>query len=133
MSAAAGGVSAAAAAQGAEVGGDVQLSCGSHTDYGLLTLVLQQPGISALQVGCRMPVTGSTAQPAHGACPQTCQLLNSKPTLEICWHVCVVAVSWRVSDHTLLWGPSRSGSSNGTACKRAAWQWLHPEVDATVS
>jgi hypothetical protein len=70
MSAAAGGVSAAAAAQGAEVGGDVQLSCGSHTDYGLLTLVLQQPGISALQVGCRMPVTGRTAQPAHGACPQ---------------------------------------------------------------
>ena len=92
MSAAAGAASAAAAAQGADVGGDVQLSCGSHTDYGLLTLVLQQPGISALQVGCRMPVTGRTAQLVHALCPHTCPP-NSQRTLEICWHVCVVAVS----------------------------------------
>eukprot|EP00878_Enallax_costatus_P011631 GHUV01012140.1.p1 GENE.GHUV01012140.1~~GHUV01012140.1.p1 ORF type:complete len:236 (+),score=55.96 GHUV01012140.1:458-1165(+) len=40
---------AAAAARG-EVGRDVQLSCGEHTDYGLLTLVNQDPGITALQV-----------------------------------------------------------------------------------
>jgi isopenicillin N synthase-like dioxygenase len=59
---AAGGISAAAAAQGADVGGDVQLSCGSHTDYGLLTLVLQQPGVSALQVSpsCPLHSTRST-------------------------------------------------------------------------
>jgi hypothetical protein len=29
----------------------VQLSCGEHTDYGLLTFVNQEPGITALQVG----------------------------------------------------------------------------------
>ena len=28
----------------------MQLSCGEHTDYGLLTLVNQEPGVSALQV-----------------------------------------------------------------------------------
>lgn len=40
-----------AAAARAEVGREVQLSCGEHTDYGLLTLVNQDPGITALQVG----------------------------------------------------------------------------------
>ncbi|KAK9822807.1 hypothetical protein WJX81_000986 [Elliptochloris bilobata] len=44
------GNGAAAAARGAEVERSVQLSCGEHTDYGLLTLVHQQPGVSALQV-----------------------------------------------------------------------------------
>lgn len=29
----------------------VQLSCGEHTDYGMLTMVNQDPHISALQVG----------------------------------------------------------------------------------
>ncbi|DBA89756.1 TPA: hypothetical protein ACH3X2_004633 [Trebouxia sp. C0005] len=41
---------AAAAVQGAEVERSVQLSCGEHTDYGLLTLVNQDPHVSALQV-----------------------------------------------------------------------------------
>lgn len=41
---------AAAALQGAEVERSVQLSCGEHTDYGLLTLVNQDAHISALQV-----------------------------------------------------------------------------------
>ncbi|KAF8073234.1 2-oxoglutarate-dependent dioxygenase [Scenedesmus sp. PABB004] len=40
----------AAAAAGGEVGRETQLSCGEHTDYGLLTLVLQDPGVTALQV-----------------------------------------------------------------------------------
>lgn len=43
------GQGAAAAARGAEVARSVQLSCGEHTDYGLLTLVNQQPGVAALQ------------------------------------------------------------------------------------
>lgn len=43
---------AAAAVQGAEVERSVQLSCGEHTDYGLLTLVNQDPHVSALQVSC---------------------------------------------------------------------------------
>ncbi len=41
---------AADAVRGSEVSREVQLSCGSHTDYGLLTLVNQEAGISALQV-----------------------------------------------------------------------------------
>ena len=43
---------AAAAVQGAEVERSVQLSCGEHTDYGLLTLVNQDSHVSALQVSC---------------------------------------------------------------------------------
>ena len=43
---------AAAALQGAEVERSVQLSCGEHTDYGLLTLVNQDTHVSALQVFC---------------------------------------------------------------------------------
>ena len=39
-----------AAAAGGEIDRSVQLSCGEHTDYGLLTLVNQDPGIAALQV-----------------------------------------------------------------------------------
>eukprot|EP00879_Flechtneria_rotunda_P017829 GHRR01018688.1.p1 GENE.GHRR01018688.1~~GHRR01018688.1.p1 ORF type:complete len:302 (+),score=55.44 GHRR01018688.1:358-1263(+) len=39
-----------AAAAGQEVGRQVQLSCGEHTDYGLLTLVNQDPHVCALQV-----------------------------------------------------------------------------------
>ena len=35
--------------QGAEVERSVQLSCGEHTDYGLLTLVHQEEHVSALQ------------------------------------------------------------------------------------
>ncbi|EIE18553.1 Clavaminate synthase-like protein, partial [Coccomyxa subellipsoidea C-169] len=38
------------AVAGAEVERHVQLSCGEHTDYGLLTLVNQEPHIPALQV-----------------------------------------------------------------------------------
>ncbi|KIY99545.1 hypothetical protein MNEG_8416 [Monoraphidium neglectum] len=41
---------AAAAAAGADISRDVQLSCGEHTDYGLLTLVNQEGHVSALQV-----------------------------------------------------------------------------------
>jgi isopenicillin N synthase-like dioxygenase len=41
---------AAAAAGGSEVERSTQLSCGEHTDYGLLTMVNQDEGISALQV-----------------------------------------------------------------------------------
>ena len=44
---------AAAALQGAEVERSVQLSCGEHTDYGLLTLVNQDTHVSALQVCCQ--------------------------------------------------------------------------------
>jgi len=44
------GEGAARAARGGEVARSVQLSCGEHTDYGLLTLVNQEPGVSALQV-----------------------------------------------------------------------------------
>ena len=40
----------AAAVARCEVGRDLQLSCGEHRDYGLLTLVLQEPHLSALQV-----------------------------------------------------------------------------------
>lgn len=36
--------------KGNEVDRSVQLSCGEHTDYGLLTLVNQQPDVTALQV-----------------------------------------------------------------------------------
>eukprot|EP00882_Tetradesmus_deserticola_P004245 GHRQ01004484.1.p1 GENE.GHRQ01004484.1~~GHRQ01004484.1.p1 ORF type:complete len:303 (+),score=107.64 GHRQ01004484.1:1619-2527(+) len=39
-----------AAAAGGVVGRDVQLSCGEHCDYGLLTLVNQDPHVTALQV-----------------------------------------------------------------------------------
>ena len=38
------------AAAGGEIDRAVQLSCGEHTDYGLLTLVNQDPDIPALQV-----------------------------------------------------------------------------------
>ena len=38
--------------KGDEVERSVQLSCGEHTDYGLLTLVNQDADITALQVGC---------------------------------------------------------------------------------
>lgn len=41
---------AAAAMKGNEVEKSVQLSCGEHTDYGLLTLVNQDAHITALQV-----------------------------------------------------------------------------------
>ncbi|KAK9804233.1 hypothetical protein WJX72_002642 [[Myrmecia] bisecta] len=41
---------AAAALKGAEVDRAVQLSCGEHTDYGLLTLVNQEDHVTALQV-----------------------------------------------------------------------------------
>ena len=41
---------AAAALAGAEVERGVQLSCGEHSDYGLLTLVNQDAHIPALQV-----------------------------------------------------------------------------------
>lgn len=33
-----------------EIDRSVQLSCGEHTDYGLLTIVNQQPDFTALQV-----------------------------------------------------------------------------------
>jgi hypothetical protein len=51
---------AAAAAGQAEVERSVQLSCGEHTDYGLLTFVNQEPHMTALQVrgvwpGARWP------------------------------------------------------------------------------
>lgn len=36
--------------QAGEIERSVQLSCGEHTDYGLLTLVNQEPHVSALQV-----------------------------------------------------------------------------------
>lgn len=38
------------AAAGGEVARSTQLSCGEHTDYGLLTMVNQDDGVSALQV-----------------------------------------------------------------------------------
>ncbi|KAL3151731.1 hypothetical protein ABBQ38_012710 [Trebouxia sp. C0009 RCD-2024] len=41
---------AAAALQGADIERSVQLSCGEHTDYGLLTLVNQDSHVCALQV-----------------------------------------------------------------------------------
>lgn len=44
------GQAASQAVAGAEVERHVQLSCGEHTDYGLLTLVNQEPHIPALQV-----------------------------------------------------------------------------------
>eukprot|EP00775_Hariotina_reticulata_P002982 gene2982-3265_t len=40
----------AAVAAGDDVGREVQLSCGEHTDYGLLTLVNQDSDVTALQV-----------------------------------------------------------------------------------
>lgn len=45
-----GSAGARAAIEGAEVHRSTQLSCGEHTDYGLLTLVNQEEHISALQV-----------------------------------------------------------------------------------
>ena len=45
------------AAPGREIDRSVQLSCGEHTDYGLLTLVNQDPDIPALQVEHRSPCT----------------------------------------------------------------------------
>ncbi|CAD7700651.1 unnamed protein product [Ostreobium quekettii] len=47
-----GGITAEAsdAAQGAVVDRSVQLSCGEHTDYGMLTMVNQTPDMTALQV-----------------------------------------------------------------------------------
>ncbi len=41
-------VQGGAARQG-EIDRSVQLSCGEHTDYGMLTLVNQQLGVTALQ------------------------------------------------------------------------------------
>jgi isopenicillin N synthase-like dioxygenase len=35
---------------GAELPRSEQLSCGEHTDYGMLTIVSQDPGVAALQV-----------------------------------------------------------------------------------
>ena len=40
---------AAAATEGAEVDRSVQLSCGEHADYGLLTFVNQEDHVAALQ------------------------------------------------------------------------------------
>ncbi|EFN56838.1 hypothetical protein CHLNCDRAFT_22157, partial [Chlorella variabilis] len=40
----------AGAGAGGAAGGGEELSCGEHTDYGLLTLVFQQEGVTALQV-----------------------------------------------------------------------------------
>lgn len=40
--------------QGADIERSVQLSCGEHTDYGLLTLVNQDSHVSALQVQCNL-------------------------------------------------------------------------------
>lgn len=45
-----GSESTLAAFQGEEVERSVQLSCGEHTDYGLLTIVNQDENVSALQV-----------------------------------------------------------------------------------
>ena len=42
---------AAAANEGAEVDRSVQLSCGEHADYGLLTFVNQEDHVAALQAG----------------------------------------------------------------------------------
>jgi len=44
------GACAADALSGADVPRSPQLSCGEHTDYGLLTIVNQEAGINALQV-----------------------------------------------------------------------------------
>ena len=49
--------SSSQAAPGREIDRSVQLSCGEHTDYGLLTLVNQDPDIPALQVAHRSPCT----------------------------------------------------------------------------
>jgi isopenicillin N synthase-like dioxygenase len=43
---------AEAAVVGAEVDPSTQLSCGEHTDYGLLTLVNQESHVGGLQVRC---------------------------------------------------------------------------------
>ena len=45
------------AGAGREIDRSVQLSCGEHTDYGLLTLVNQDPDIPALQVAPRSRCT----------------------------------------------------------------------------
>ena len=44
------------AGAGREIDRSVQLSCGEHTDYGLLTLVNQDPHIPALQVAAPQPL-----------------------------------------------------------------------------
>ena len=53
---------ASAALAGAEVDRGVQLSCGEHSDYGLLTLVNQDAHIPALQVRklCSCPSTNTS-------------------------------------------------------------------------
>ena len=67
------GEGAAAAARGAEVARSVQLSCGEHTDYGLLTLVNQQPGVAALQAraapGPAIRVVGTGSVSNHPSSP----------------------------------------------------------------
>lgn len=45
-----GGLDAAARQRHDEIDRSVQLSCGEHTDYGMLTIVNQQLGVTALQV-----------------------------------------------------------------------------------
>ena len=60
------------AAAGGEIDRAVQLSCGEHTDYGLLTLVNQDPDIPALQV------SSAFAKPAFRVLPM---LLH-------CTHMC---------------------------------------------
>jgi isopenicillin N synthase-like dioxygenase len=47
----------AAAAARRDVDRQVQLSCGEHTDYGLLTLVNQDCGVTALQVSRAVAMT----------------------------------------------------------------------------
>jgi isopenicillin N synthase-like dioxygenase len=50
------------AAAGGEVARSTQLSCGEHTDYGLLTMVNQDDGVTALQVRER----SQSSQPSCG-------------------------------------------------------------------
>lgn len=64
---------AAAALQGADVERSVQLSCGEHTDYGLLTLVNQDLHVSALQVGaawCAGPLLVPPLRLTQNVCPR---------------------------------------------------------------
>lgn len=66
---------AAAALQGAEIQRSVQLSCGEHTDYGLLTLVNQDSHVSALQVRCN-PVFVVVCHTGCGFLPTSCQVVH---------------------------------------------------------
>ena len=69
---------AAAATEGAEVDRSVQLSCGEHADYGLLTFVNQEDHVAALQASaCFFHPSWAWLIALRSRCPIPCYVSHS--------------------------------------------------------